>query len=149
MRKFKVENILLVFICLFICVMILIPSTIRPLSIDIHIHDTYYIIGGLHFSLFLLVYCFFLFALYKRLRRRTGDIKMAVALPHIFLTIFVIVVFLVSEYFVIYSRPGPMNIDDYEYRMSFRFILTSLFIVAQVGFFFYFFVEWLRTRRKV
>jgi len=152
MPGFKVENILFLFICLYGGIMMLSPGMVRPESVDFHVHDTYYIVSGLYVALFLLMYCLLLFALYRMLRRRRRDIHFGGALFHILVTIFFVVIFLRSESLLTYS--GPIRRDrspgmvDWLSQIKFRFIITSVFTIVQAGFFFYFFVEWFRTKRK-
>lgn len=151
MDRLKVETILLVFICLMIVAMSLFPLALGLPDIDIHVHDTYYILSGFHVAILLLVYCLLLLALYKILRRKIGSVSFLAGLLHIGITVFSISAFFSNKYFAIYGHSryyAGYGGFDTPVHIDFQFIITTLFIVAQAGFFFYFFVEWFRKRRR-
>ena len=81
----KVENSLLLAV-LFLFVWSLTVTG----SMDLHLHDTYFVIAGVSALRFLAGFFLILFGLYKTIRHRHDVINLFIAVPHILLTFILI-----------------------------------------------------------
>jgi heme/copper-type cytochrome/quinol oxidase subunit 1 len=144
MNRLKVENILLPFICLLIMWALLWPFLPTPGSLDFHLHDTYIVINP-RIHIFFLGYCILLFALYKYIRRKTGQVHFVTGLLHISITVLFIIYFLWLSYFGGYKNEAPRRYLDYsqwgkwhEERSLYVAAISIIIVVAaQIAFFVY------------
>ena len=145
MNKFRIENLLLLFICILAIALVAWPPFIERSSLDIHIYDTYFVFGGSAIASFLLGYCFLLFALYKVLRHKLRRVHFTMAFIHIAVTVlYIVYCYLFADF---RTPAAPTRYLDYAawnkplYRSSF-FIATLLFVAIQIIFFVYFFAQY-------
>lgn len=142
----KIENWLLLPVLILFVASFFVTSTL-----DVHLHDTYFVIAGLSLLRFLAGLLLILFGLYKTIRNRHQKISYAFAVPHILITVFL------TGLFVIPSAIVPSVLErkylDYSNWNTFQslynresIIIISYFLV-QVIFGIYFFIQMVRPHR--
>jgi heme/copper-type cytochrome/quinol oxidase subunit 1 len=143
----KIENWLLIAACL-----LLVSSFLLTQTVDIHLHDTYYIIAGFSIARLTAFWTLLVFLLYKIIRRRRNTVSTKAIVLHS-ATTFIPVIFILFYWsgngaqrprYLDYSSwhtPGP------GFQSLLLPVLMLLCIVSQVIFLLYFVVQVIKSPR--
>ena len=150
----KIENLLLLLPLLLIVVG---EIFIANSTIDIHLHDTYYVVSPIPMALRFTGWLIILFILYKVIRKRHGSINNKWAIPHILIsTIFIGIILFsylfnpVPRRFLSNSPETVMQVATAYQRYNQLLIVSSIiFLSAQVIFLLYFITMMIKPRPSV
>lgn len=130
--------------------MIVWPITMHTTTVDLHVHDSYYIIPLTSIIATSLAYCFLLFGMYVMIRKKYVHIPPIISWPHVFFTIGPVLFLLVGtlcfdKEHVARSRRYTdfSNLDissrfqNLSWHSKIFIILLWLFLVTQLVFWFY------------
>jgi len=104
-------------------------------SINIHWHDTYYVLDNKALSGRFLIWLTIVFIFFKIIRARHGSINRKFAVTYIVLTLLL---------FIIFSLPVELdgrNLEKWSLFNQVRIIVGAIFLLAQVMFLIYYFVQ--------
>ncbi len=153
MNKLKFEYFLLIFAGFLILAILFWPMLIGNSTLDIHLHDTYFVIDNFPGAASSLWYCIFLFALYTVTRRKTGNINGLIALFHILITTVVILFYVLKKVYNYETLPRRYLdfsglYTSFSREQTMLIALMGLFVVAQLAFFTYAIVSLVQNNGK-
>jgi hypothetical protein len=131
----KIENWLILPVLVLYC-----WSFANPGTLDLHLHDTYFVIAGVslwrYFAGFLLI----IFGLYKTIRNRHQTINPVFAVPHILITMvligFLVIPFTTEKRYIDYS-----NWTSYQSKLQWEAIAVISYLLTQFIFLIYFIIQ--------
>ena len=145
----KVENLLLLPIVVLFVLSLLAGNS----TLDIHLHDTYYVINNYNLAKWFTWWLVVMFILYKLIRRKQGRVDERWAVPHIAVTVVLIALMWFPA--VMDNGPMPRRYLDYGNDMLqqmitwYRIIFIGglVFALVQLAFLVYFIIQLIRSPR--
>lgn len=153
MNKLKFEYILLILAGFLMLAILFWPVLTGSSTLDIHLHDTYFVIEHFPVAASSLWYCIFLFALYTVTRRKTGNVNGVIALFHILVTTVVISFYVLKKIYTYETLPRRYLdfsgvYTSFSREQTMLIALMGLFVVAQLAFFTYAIVSLVQNNGK-
>ncbi len=132
----KIENLLL----LPVAVLFFWSLGVKKSTLDIHLHDTYYVLEGASTLRILGGALLILLGMYKTIRSRHLSINQAFAVTHISVTSIILVVFFLLLPFAndVGNYLDYSNWNSYQNKMRWEVIAIISFLFIQAVFFLYF-----------
>lgn len=121
-------------------------------TIDVHIHDTYYVITGSFVAQWAAYWVLLLFLLYKLLRKRHDTVNGKLFRLHV-TTTFIPLFFILFLGYITNSKTAQyLDYSNWQqleprFQASTAMILTLLFLLSQVTFLLYFIIQLLKKPR--
>jgi len=119
-------------------------------TLDLHLHDTYFIVDGVSTFRILAGCLLLIFGLYKTIRNRHQTINQAFAVPHIFITILLTGFLLIPFAIKFQDSASKVQYIDYSHWRSYesnaKWALMAVFsfLLSQIIFLIYFVVQLVR-----
>jgi len=139
------ENILLI---LLIIVFFTSKIIVSNSALDIHLHDTYFVISNIYMAVFFLPYLIFIYFSYRFIRRKNKSINVFISLFQIAgLSLFCLLLFLPLNFMDSIGKPTRYydfntwnSLKEFSFYNEWVMITIFIIVISQLLFFIYFLI---------